>query len=150
MRYIKQRTNNECGPVAFLNLLKTLGYKYTYRDIYRVRKLVGYIQGEGTYTEDITKALKRCEITHRVRWGMTLTEASTYLSAGNILMMYTRHGVWDEENDWHVFLLVGKNKAIGLHSDRTTEILSQKKMKQLFSYKERGCWIINIERNTVA
>lgn len=53
IRYTRQRTMSDCGPVAVLNILKWAGFKVTYKkNIAKLKKACKYVYTHDVYTDD--------------------------------------------------------------------------------------------------
>jgi|15BtaG_2_1085339.scaffolds.fasta_scaffold46470_2 hypothetical protein len=67
MRYVKQRNNTSCGPIAVLNALKWAGFKFTMKNSYkRLAKKCKYNVSEGAWPIDVLNAIssyKRLTVT---------------------------------------------------------------------------------------
>lgn len=63
MQFLKQRTTDDCGPVALMNACILFGKKLSYqRNIKKFKKISGYVGGFGTPPEMFEAALNKKKI----------------------------------------------------------------------------------------
>ena len=118
MRFIRQRDDHSCGPVAIINALKWAGVPVTYRTHFRrIKRLCRTTQDWGTRREDMSKALARygLALRYEVRSLVTLQEMEKHLLSGSALILeywfregekYDGHYVFIYHNDDHGFMVV--------------------------------------------
>lgn len=105
MRYIKQRDDYSCGPVALINILKWLGRKCTYTDLAMVKRLCNCNQN-GTNSHNMENALRVLGIKGKHVSNLNLLEAVKHLEEGIILLDAFISEDEDNIENYHYFLCV--------------------------------------------
>jgi len=89
IRYIRQRDQFSCGPVAIINTLKFLGCNITYKDLPLVQNLCKCKSPDGTNPENLEKALSMLGICFERKIKPSLKDIDGHIkSRGAILLNY--------------------------------------------------------------
>ena len=111
-RYMKQRDQYSCGPVAIMNTLKWSGFKFSYEDqIEHFQSLCGCTSSEGTFHAPFDKALR---IASKELGGFNvkriyypkLWQIEKHLEAGGVIVLSYSWEV-DEDYSRHFSLITG-------------------------------------------
>jgi hypothetical protein len=117
IRYIRQYDNFRCGPIAALNLMKWLGRSVSYsKDIKKYTK-VCKCDSDGTYDEDLIKALRMASkgeySVSGLRTFRTLSSIERHIDDDGAIIL--SHRAWDERDQdfLHFSLLVPDEEYYG-------------------------------------
>ena len=107
IKFILQRDEWSCGPIALMNTLKALNRKVIYRDIHKYRKMLGWKYKDGVWPESIEKVLKRLKIKYfkRVEKKVTLGFIDKYLKKGYFCILLF---AWNKDES-HYILITDRN-----------------------------------------
>jgi len=102
-RYIRQRDQFSCGPVAVINTLKFLGCNVTYKSLPLVQRLCKCKSPDGTNPEDLEQALSVFGISFKRKIKPSLKDIDNHIkNHGAILLNYCI-------SIGHYSLCIGKN-----------------------------------------
>jgi hypothetical protein len=108
-RWIKQRDQHSCVPIAILNILKWAGYPATYRkDCEYWRRKVKHTTDDGAHIRDYGLVLSMIpEIRAKKVSRPSVDEIDTVLSEGNVVLL---RSAWRFNGDLHrhLLLIVGR------------------------------------------
>lgn len=137
IRYLKQRNANDCGPIAIINVLKTLGRDFTYRDLFTIYRKCKYNHKIGTYNHDLTIALRSLKLKFVRRIDLSLDSVPLILSQNKFLIVMIRHLPKEKNNDYHYMLIIDYNKSREkyrvVNYYRSSEWLSASHIEKLFA-----------------
>ena len=110
-RWIKQRDNHSCVPVAILNILKWAGFPVTYRsDFDYWREKVKHTAEDGVHIRNYGFLLSRIpEVKLKRKTHPSLTEIDSALSDGNIVLLRSAWKIGGEIHG-HLLLIVGRTE----------------------------------------
>lgn len=156
-RYLKQKNSYSCAVIAILNLLKNLGYKYTYRDYQRFKKWLGCNSG-GTPHAFIRSGLRAIEndfqeiksIRHSTP--LTLKTIDKSLKRNSVVLVNFHYTV-KKRKATHIFLLTRATKkmyeCINVDDNQTITLINRKELNKMLREKRDGwpsCgWVIKKE-----
>jgi len=105
-RYIRQRDEYSCGPVAIVNAMKWLGFHTTAADLPRLKEECYTEVGSGTWPPDLNRAI--CRNISRARWikSPTLPQLDHYLSLGRAAILGYSYLQDDDVEDAHYALII--------------------------------------------
>jgi len=92
VRYVKQKDDTSCGPIALINTLKWLGYKVSYDFIHVARYLCKWDgknseDGAGTTDKNLDSALKYFKIKKKRKVQPKLKEIDDHLDSGGAVII---------------------------------------------------------------
>ncbi len=145
MRYLRQYTKKDCGPVACLNILKYIGQRATYQDIYRIRREVGHSSYFGVFAKGVEIWLDKNNINHECIVCPKISIIKKALCSHHIVLAQTCYIDYDAKKyHKHFSLLIdyeyGKTKpykAINYYSQQTYSNVSYQSLKLDLSKKTR-------------
>ena len=105
IKWIKQRDEYSCGPVAIINILKWLGVNATYKWLPAVQNLCR-CDIDGTSTADIESALKRLCIKYKKRMSPSLKKIDDHLNRNGIALVEYYYA----QDEGHFALCIKKTK----------------------------------------
>lgn len=144
MRYLRQYTKKDCGPVACINILKYVGKQATYQDLYRIRREVGHCPYWGVVPYGVGYWLNKNKIDYQY---VTFPKMSTIKSAlcNDYIILIRASWVIDKKYYAHYALLIDYTykdpepyKAINYRGEETYSGVSYKELKQDMSLKIRN------------
>lgn len=156
MRFIRQRDQYSCGPIAILNALKWTGISITYRSHFKkIKTLCKTTMNWGTTPENITKVLLDYSehLNFEIKELVTLKSIDKHLKAGGALILeywfnedgiYDGHYVFIFQRDGHDFITVNNMNAAPAAQPCTRQML--KSMLRCKKYRHTGspsAWLIN-------
>ena len=103
-RYIKQRDQYRCGPVAVINTLKFLGVSITYKSLPIIQELCKCANPHGTDRYDFENALKKLGVKFERRVRPTLKDIDRHINKGGAILMDYYLGY----EDGHYALCIGR------------------------------------------
>jgi len=115
IRYIKQRDETSCGPIAIINILKWLGCNITYKYLDTARTLCGWESGNtaasGTTDRGLRFALNTLKIYAIHRNSPNLKLLDNHLNKGGAAIVEYIIPRCSIEKGWHFALCVGKENS---------------------------------------
>jgi hypothetical protein len=104
-RWIKQRDNHSCVPVAILNVLKWAGFPVTYRSAFDYwKEMVKHTAENGTHIRDYSFIFSRMpEVKMKRKTRPSLAEIDSVLSEGNAVLL---RSAWKAGDEVHRHLLL--------------------------------------------
>jgi len=156
-RYVRQRDNTSCGPVALINILKWQGLDVCYDEyIHFMRHLCDHTPGAdgGTTEIGMRRALKSLGIKFKVYRMNKLYKMDKHLDAGNIALLdypvpyYCKGGKIDFcKGDLHFALCIGRTpKTYTMVNDGTRNTVGHRlrsTMEKMFRESDTHVWLIN-------
>jgi len=138
-RFIKQTDKYSCSAVAYINLMKFLGYDYTAKDLNEVKTYLGTNKKIGTLsymTENMLQLALECvDIDINKKNKLTLKDIDEELRNGNVILFTTFH-----KGRGHDALIIDRTpteyKCINFYSGETISFIGRKKMSKIL--KEKG------------
>lgn len=153
VRYVKQRDETSCGPVAIINVLKWMGYKVSYDFIHTARYLCNWEDtwsaDPGATDLDVERALKKLDIKKKRRIKPTLKEIDKHIDSGGIILLgyynvYSLPGF--KLHEGHYSLCIGRTKKTYIMvndlPDTTVGKRHRSAMQRIVNNKVNGrkCW----------
>jgi len=115
IRYVKQRDETSCGPVAIINIFKWMGCKVSYDFIQVTRDLCEHEPGQygGTTNLNQERALRLVGIKKKRRIKPSIKEIDSHLDSGGIVLLgyhvpYAVPGY--KRNEGHFALCIGRTQ----------------------------------------
>ena len=154
IRYIKQKDNTSCGPVALMNVLKWLGHKVSYDWIHIARHICKWEDrhsdsGGGTSDLDLEKALKYFDIKKKRKIQPCLNDIDKHIDSGGIVLLsyFNPYSMPEfKKNSGHFALCIGRtSRTYMMVNDRTNKTKNRRYrnvMKTMLNNKSNGykCW----------
>lgn len=152
IRYIKQRDDTSCGPVAIINVLKWLGCKVTYKYLDMARFLCKWYDGStgesGTTDRGLRHALNILKIHAIHKSSKSLKILDRHIEKGGIAIVeYVIPGC-SIEKGWHFALCVGKENdsyiIVNDGKDRTLSYYKRDTILKIIRKYKNYCsyWLI--------
>ncbi|MFA5024169.1 MAG: C39 family peptidase [Patescibacteria group bacterium] len=146
IRYIRQRDEYSCGPVAIVNALKFIGINATHDSVCYVSMLCNCCRETGTEPEDIERAFKALEVKFKRKIFPTLKEIDDHIDNGGALLL---DYFWSPE-DGHYTLCIGRTpKYYVFVNDEDDKTIARRKrntlrntMKWCRVSENPWCWFI--------
>lgn len=161
IRYVRQKDDYSCGPVALINAIKWLGYNYPYKDnIFFIKKLCDCKKEEdwsGTHYYDLSKALKKLKIKNKFNENPKISEIIEHIENEGSLIL---RELYKENKEWcgHYFFIYGYDSqekeflTVNSRKDETMSKISLHDLKKSLSIKANRleksdinrsiCWFI--------
>lgn len=155
MRFIRQRDQYSCGPIAIINALKWAGAYLTYKsDFKKIKNLCKTTISWGTTPENISKVLSVYSehINFEVKALITLKIIDKHLKSGGSVILeywfnedgvYDGHYVFIFRKDGHDFIAVNNMNGAPAAQPCTRQML--KSMLRCKKYRHTGspsAWLI--------
>lgn len=149
-RYVKQRDEYSCAPIALLNLCKCAGVRCTYNgELYRwIKKRCGCKPGQGSPGPAIYATLlalaRDYDFAVRPRLNPSVKEIREELKRGNAVLLC---GQYDDEDE-HIALLIGHSRKRGFHAinwffgRRVDAPMSEAYMRKVAKRHPFCCWFV--------
>lgn len=143
VRFLRQRDQYSCGPIAILNALKWAGLQLTYKDNFKqIKKLCKTTASWGTTPENITNVLSKYteHLNFEIKALITLKDIERHLKKGGAVILE----YWFKENldiyDGHyvfIFQIFGKDFVVanGIDGKEAIHICSRKELKSMLRCK---------------
>jgi hypothetical protein len=141
IKYIKQKDNTSCGPVAIINILKWLGCNVGYDYIDMARALCKWRGGTDGGTGDIKNALRALKIKAIHRKHFTLKKLDKHINNNGIAILeyiipgYSIYKGWhyslcvDKYKDTYVIVNDGREKTISYYRKSTVSKMMRRSKK---------------------
>jgi len=117
MRYIKQKDNYSCGPVAIVNALKWAGEKTTYKNIKEIKQKCNCVSPSGMWHSRMTAYLRKNKslVVTKIRESpnIKIKEIDNWLGLNNIVIL--RYNMWVRQNIWAGHYIMISDKTDGLY-----------------------------------
>lgn len=116
IRYVKQRDDYNCGPIAIVNVLKWAGLPLTYGSMHIFNQLMKTSLRRGTRRSEISSVLKLFKevISFRHKKEPTLDDIRNHLDKGGIAIVLVR---WMEDGQsWGHYFVVDEVINGGIYS----------------------------------
>lgn len=163
VRYCKQRDHYSCGPLAILNLLKHLGYAYTYKDMPKLRRKLKTSRRGGTWICHLDHFIRKQFKIKKVCAQANLSTIQEWVSQEYPVVVNWRRYV-KKEKRWraHVILVLKVTKyyiyGVNLftNSPAYTKVAKHGFRRRYYSrshYRNKflpTAWIINEKANTTS
>lgn len=144
-RYARQLDGYSCGPVAIINAMKALGYKYTLKDVKRIGRLCETCKVKGTGTLPIFHFLRNQGLSVRLRYGIKSKDIKKELGKGNIVIACGSGFGKDKKCD-HWFLIdgfsEGKFTVINYYDNEAVSLIDTETLSKTFVKPESAIGII--------
>lgn len=137
-RYVRQRNNYSCGPVALLNALKWAGRKCSYKDLCAIQAQCRTTK-QGTPFLDMVYAarLYKGDFSVVARHHVTLAKIDAHLKNGGIVILGSVSTLRSADN-YHYFLITEKvglkhessYRAVNFDKRATLRLVSSKLIKE--------------------
>lgn len=88
IKYVKQRDETSCAPIAVLNILKWKGISWaTYKNLNIIKDLCGHDKKNGVGDGGLEYAMRGLSISFRRKSSLTLDEADRHIDSGGIFLI---------------------------------------------------------------
>lgn len=147
-RYVKQKDDSSCGPIAVINTLKWLGFNISYRWLDDVRDICKWTR-DGTSDLDLEKALKYFKVKKKRRIQPSLEDIDKHIDSGGAVILsyfnvYSMPGF--KKDSGHFALCIGRtSRTYMMVNDRTNRTKNKRyrdTMKAILANESDGykCW----------
>ncbi|MFA5024119.1 MAG: C39 family peptidase [Patescibacteria group bacterium] len=149
IRYVKQRDEYSCGPIAILNAMKWLGKPVTYKDLARLKDICCCRSPNGTWPKVISVVLKILKIKYLYKAKPSIKEIDKHLDDGGSILLVHYYNI----TRGHYVLCIGKTeKYYTLINDGMNNTITRchkNTMKKMLHTKHKTlrqygpcCWFI--------
>jgi hypothetical protein len=136
-RFLAQRDEYSCGPIAIINALKWLGYAFTGADLPKLRRWCQTDKYLGTPTKSMTATLAKLGIKSTLKYRITFSELNMYLKQGKCVIIGS-YGFGKNKDDGHWYFVPEKSgdgfRVINLEVQNNT-VISKEELKRVLKDK---------------
>ena len=150
IRYLRQRDNYNCGPVAIINALKFFGERATQKDISRIAKIVNCKSPHGTSPKNMNKGINKIFKCEKME-DPTMRDIDQILLNGNpVILNYLiqengerwGHYIFIPRRETDGFIIINENKNRTVDLVNRTTISKWLKLKKNKIHTYPRIWIL--------